>query len=62
MKKKQNPLHNKYTEFTGSFQAFTGELLSPDAPIVKARERKGWPRNSPPSRGPKKRGGNKPKE
>jgi hypothetical protein len=62
MKNKPNPLHQKETEFHGSFQAFTAVLLSPDDPTVKARVRKGRPADVPRPRASKKRGGKKPKK
>ena len=62
MKNKRNPYHQKYTEFTGSFQAFTGVLVSPDDPSVKDRVRKGRPADSPRPGAAKKRGGKKPKK
>jgi len=62
MKHKRNPLHQKETEFTGSFQAFSCPGLSPDDPEFKRRDREGRRRaaNSIPAHPPKKNGRKKP--
>jgi hypothetical protein len=62
MKNKPNPLHKKHTLFTGSFQAFSGTVVSPDDPRVAGRIRKGRPADSQGLTTPKKRGGKKPKK
>jgi len=62
MKSKRNPLHNKYTLFTGSYQAITGTVISPDDPRAYKGHRKGRPADAPRPHAPKKRGGKKPKK
>jgi hypothetical protein len=61
MKAKRNPMHNKYTVFTGSYQAFTGTVVSPDDPRVKGRVRHGRPADSLESPVPKKKRNSKKK-
>ena len=62
MKYKPNPLHQKETEFHGSYQAFTGTVISPDDPRAYKGPRKGRPIDAPQPRAAKKRGGKKPKK
>jgi hypothetical protein len=62
MKTKRNPLHDKYTVFTGSYQAFTGTVVSPDDPRVKGRVRRGRPADSPQPPVSKKKGGGRKKK
>ena len=38
MKNRPTLVHNKYTLFTGSYQAFTGTALSPDDPEFSTTE------------------------
>ena len=61
MKNKPNPLHNKYTHFTGSFQAFSGTVVPPDDPRVAGRIRRGRPADSTQPPKSRKRGGKKKK-
>jgi hypothetical protein len=43
MKIKPNPMHQKETEFHGSYQAFTGTVISPNEPRAYKGARKGRP-------------------
>jgi hypothetical protein len=61
MKSKRNPLHSKYTLFTGSYQAFTGTVISPDDPKAYKGPRKGRPTDSSQPPNAKKRNGKKKK-
>jgi hypothetical protein len=62
MKNKRNPLHQKETEFHGSFQEFSGTVVSPDHPSVKNRVRRVRPGKAQRGNPPKKRGGKAPKK
>ena len=62
MKNKPNPLHQKETEWHGSFQEFTATVVSPDDPSLEPRVRRGRPADARRAVEPKKRGGKKPKK